>query len=334
MSRAYFVERDCCPVCRSKKRETLYSCGFLESPVNDYLDAFYDPQGGVEFEYLDGGRYVLMECSECDLIYQWQILNPLLMGKLYEEWIDPQRAFDLYSQKQNVDYYSKYALEILLTIAYLGKMPARLKFLDFGMGWGYWCRTAQGLGCNALGMDISAARIAHSQSQGIKAITWDELHDHQFDFINTEQVFEHISQPLETLNILKEALAPGGLIKISVPNGNDIKRSLEILDWTAPKGTKNSLNAVSPLEHINCFQHQTIIRLAANAGLGLVRFPAKLQNVASLMGSALSIMSEGPEAGAIWRLAVVARTLRTIVSSSHKSAIQQQGSRLFFCQAA
>ena len=49
----------------------------------------------------------------------------------------------------------------------------------------------------------------------------------RFDFINTEQVFEHISEPLETLKELKTLLKPGGIIKISVPTADDINRRLK-----------------------------------------------------------------------------------------------------------
>ena len=101
--------------------------------------------------------------------------------------------------------------------------------------------------CDSYGTELSETRIKYAKSHGIKVITWDEIPNHSFDLINAERVFEHISEPLESLFHLKKSLKSGGLIKISVANGGNIKRGLRIADWTAPKGSRNSVNPVSPL---------------------------------------------------------------------------------------
>jgi 2-polyprenyl-3-methyl-5-hydroxy-6-metoxy-1,4-benzoquinol methylase len=264
MNRSAFVTRESCPACRASKRNTLYVCGFLESPLKEYLEAFYTPQGTVESDYLIGAKFILDECSNCGLIYQREIPNDFLMERLYEEWIDPQKSFDKYLKKQDAQHYAKCAHEVGMLLAYFGTAPDQLKFLDFGMGWGYWARIAQASGCHTYGTELSVTRVKHAMSHGINVITWDEIPIHRFDFINTEQVFEHLPEPLATLSYLKSVLKPTGLLKISVPNGIDIRRRLQLLDWSAPKGAKNSLNAVSPLEHINCFNHNVLVRYLLN----------------------------------------------------------------------
>jgi hypothetical protein len=45
------------------------------------------------------------------------------------------------------------------------------------------------------------------------------------------------------------------------------------MDWAAPKGSKNSLNPVSPLEHINCFKRATLCTMAGAAGLQAAQLP-------------------------------------------------------------
>jgi len=112
-------------------------------------------------------------------------------------------------------------------------------------------------------------------------ITWDELVSNSFDFIITEQFFERIGRPLETLRCLKKSLKTNGLIKISVPDGGDIKRRLNVFDWTAPKGTKNSLHVVHPLEHINCYNRLSVIKMAEIAELQEVKIPIRLQYIYS-----------------------------------------------------
>ena len=202
------------------------------------------------------------------------------MKKLYEQWIDPQKVFFRWVQNHSIDYYFRLAEEVMMLIAYFDSIPTQLKLLDFGMGWGHWCQMALAFGCDAYGTELSESRIEYAKSQGIKVITWAEISNYSFDFINMEQVCEHIADPLETLCVLKKSLKPEGLVKISVPDGKDIKRRLKILDWTAPKGSRHSLNPVSPLEHINCFNHRSLIKMAELTGLELVRIPLRIQYAA------------------------------------------------------
>jgi SAM-dependent methyltransferase len=95
----------------------------------------------------------------------------------------------------------------------------------------------------------------------------DEIPARRFDLINAEQVFEHLPEPLDTLRHLSRGLKPGGLLRIGVPNGTGLKQSLAAWDWTAPKGSARSLNAVAPLEHLNCFTRTSLLVLAETAGL-------------------------------------------------------------------
>ncbi len=134
-------------------------------------------------------------------------------------------------------------------------------------GWGHWCRVARGFGCQVWGTELSAARIAYAQADGLRVLAWKDIPAQRFDFINTEQVFEHLPEPFETLTYLARSLNPGGLIRISVPDGWDIKRRLNVGNWHAPKGSRDSLNPVAPLEHINCFSQRVICRLAQRADL-------------------------------------------------------------------
>ena len=273
-----FVKREVCPGCKSSRFIRLMSSSFCEPHIREYLSSFYEKNGGdIDFAYLDGSSFTLNECLGCGLVYQEEIPGDELMVILYEQWIDPQTVFDLDEADHGLEFYGYYAREVMQLVAYFKKSPGQLRFFDFGMGWGKWARMAKAFGCDSYGAEISERRIEHARAHRIEVIGWDEIPEHQFDFINTEQVFEHLPQPLDTLCHLTKALKVGGLLKISVPNGGDIKRRLRVMDWHARKGTRNSLNPVSPLEHINCFCRAAVIRMAARAGLRRVRFPLRLQ---------------------------------------------------------
>jgi hypothetical protein len=51
-----------------------------------------------------------------------------------------------------------------------------------------------------------------------------------------------------------------------------MKKRLRAMDWQAPKESKNSPNPISPLEHINCFTHRSLIRMADICGLEPLKF--------------------------------------------------------------
>ena len=271
MSSKYFVNRDECPACGSIRLTAIYQTPFDQPPIKDYLEVFYG--GTVEFEYLVDATYLLYECDNCSLIFQREIANGLLMERLYEYWIDPEQALHNEQNQSGLPRYSHYAQEIMQVIAWLNKEPLSLDFLDFGMGWGKWALMVKAFGCNSFGCELSQERLRHAALNGIESISWPEIPKHKFDFINTEQVFEHIPNPLQTLDYLKNAMKPDGVIKISVPRASRIKRRLAIMDWTLPKNSTNSLNPMAPLEHINLFRRKSLITMARITGMKEVFIP-------------------------------------------------------------
>ncbi|WP_298903228.1 class I SAM-dependent methyltransferase [uncultured Psychroserpens sp.] len=268
----HFVKRSHCPVCTSENLKMLYSEAYESENITDYLDDFYNAQGGVEHEYLKGTDYSLLQCLNCDLVFQENIPNDDLMFRLYEQWIDANIVCKAQEQYP-LWYHETYANQIIDLITFFKRKPIDLKVLDFGMGWGKWCLMAKAFGCQVYGLELSKARIDYAQKNGITVLNEAELANHKFDFINTDQVFEHVPNPKATLETLLEKLAINGVIKISVPNGNGVNEVLKHMNWTAKKGSANSLNMVAPLEHINCFKTQTILALAEQFNLYEVQIP-------------------------------------------------------------
>ena len=190
----------------------------------------------------------------------------------------------------------RFVRELALAERRLRKGDAQLRVLDFGMGWGAWCAMAMAMGCEVHGHESSPVRIAHAERAGVKVLSWDDLPQHPMDFINSEQVFEHLADPLGALTHLASALAPGGLLKISVPDGADIKRRLAIGDWDAGEDSPRSLLSITPLQHVNCFSRRSLVELARRAGLA----PATL-TLSELYGSNADIIAPGNLLAALTR---------------------------------
>lgn len=267
-----FLIRESCPACGSTSSKTLLRKKFTESPLSDYLETFYRGQGTIDMSLLESGDYVLNACNACGLVYQKEIPNDDLMYVLYEKWIDPEIARKLH-ESYSTSYYMKQLSELGNIILTLGDKPKELKCLDFGMGWGLWCRMARGFGCNVYGVELSQSRIEYAESWGISVLTYADIEKQKFDFINTEQVFEHIPNPFETLSYLKGALSKSGIIKVSVPDGWKIKSKINSGRLPRPDHFRDSLIAVQPLEHINSFDHKSLVKMGEKAGLRVLEVP-------------------------------------------------------------
>ncbi|MCR4297167.1 MAG: class I SAM-dependent methyltransferase [Gallionella sp.] len=279
----YFVQRSVCPGCGSSHIANLCDIPYTESPIRDYLAWYYKGVGpGVELEYLKGARYILDECLACGLVYQQEIPGTEVLQRLYERWLDPVTVRQMERVERGPGYYLWIATELSRVLEFLGRPPSEIAFLDFGMGWGHWCLLAKGFGCSASGAELSDVRSAYAEKMGITVLGCNELPTGQFDFINAEQVFEHLADPLDTLLKLAKALKPGGVIRLGVPTGWDIKARLRLWDWNAQDATPNSLNAVAPLQHINCFNFQALHTMGVTAGLRELELPDQPHPVESV----------------------------------------------------
>jgi len=232
---------------------------------------FYEPQGHVDLSRVAGESYRLDRCHRCGLVFQRFVPNDEFLMEIYEEWIDPDIAYRADYASRSADYYARHAREIEQILRLLGRTVQSTRTLDFGMGWAEWAIMAAAYGCDSAGTELSPRRREHARSRGVRLV--DEVGGEQFDCINAEQVFEHVTNPLLLLSDLKAALAPDGIVKISVPNGWDIDRRLARSDWSAGKDSPHSLNPVAPLEHLNCFSLAAMDAMAAECGMARIPLP-------------------------------------------------------------
>ena len=252
-------------MCAAAPGRTLYTCRFADPPIRDYLLGFYAGFGEDDFALLADGELVLEECSRCSAV--WQRFAPAgeLLTTLYESWAAGDGGLE---RHDDIAYHRAAAEEVLLALELAGRRPSEVCVLDFGMGWGRWPRLAAAFGMRAYGVELSTTQSAYAATQGVNAVSLDELPDATFHFINSEQVFEHLVEPKETLQRLARSLVPGGWIKIAVPDGSKVPEQLQEPDWT-----NRSLNPVAPLEHLNAFGPAALAELGRQAGLRRVQPP-------------------------------------------------------------
>lgn len=265
-----FVYRPSCELCGSDEKVILFSKEFIDPLVWNFLESYYGRR--VAKDDLEGAKYEIAKCSDCGFIWQAHILNKEMMKKLYSTWILPEQSL-LKKESADIALFTGYAREAQNIFFLLSKKCFEISVLDFGMGWGYWCQMAKAFGYSVSGFEISKERIEFARKNGIDVIeNLDDAATRKFDFINAEQVFEHIANPLSTLKTLASSLNKKGVIRISVPNGRDIERKISKPGW------KVSKNSIHPLEHINCFTHKTLIKFGEAAGLELIKQPFLTSN--------------------------------------------------------
>lgn len=269
-----FLNRERCPGCEGNICEELYSSSFTCPPISEYLEEFYAQQGSIDIAALEGGDYALMECLGCGLVFQRKVLADALMYRLYEEWIDPVQSLALYGAETGERHVLAQVRQIADLIHYMDRRPARIRALDYGMGWGHWCQLADAFGLDVYGHELSQAKVAQAASKGVRSVSFQELRVDSFDFINVDQVLEHLPYPLNTLKELAQSLRSGGLIRIGVPDGWNIKKRLKSANWQPSKVDLYDLNQVAPLEHVNCFNHFSLITMARRAGLEPISLPS------------------------------------------------------------
>lgn len=252
-----FVERRVCPLCGDARHEVLRSIPFTAPEVWEFVASYYG--GRIARSDVAGAPFEVRRCATCGFLWQAFHLDGAGMSRLYEEWISAEESL---AKKTHADVslYEDYAREIASIARRLGRKPCQISVLDFGMGWGAWCRLAQSFGYRVAGFELSPRRCAYARSHGIAVVESIAAHA-TYDFINCHHALEHVPDPGATLAALVASLTPGGQVRISVPDGAGIEQALREPEWRAQK------DALHPLEHVNCFTADTLVRLAAGAGL-------------------------------------------------------------------
>jgi 2-polyprenyl-3-methyl-5-hydroxy-6-metoxy-1,4-benzoquinol methylase len=263
-----FVSREHCPLCGSMSQQTLIDLAFDEAPLASFLESFY--AGRLAPAELAAGRYRIQHCRECEFIFQDTVLDDAGMQRLYQDWVDQAKSLQK-KQTAKAKRFRQYAGQVKTLAELFNKPPQQTRVLDYGMGWGYWCRMAQAHGFDVRGCELSALRREHARKLGVTVMDQLEQADVEFDFIYANQVFEHLPDPQQALNELCRYLHADGIVYLRVPDGRDVASHLRQGGWSP------DLDAIHPLEHINCFTRKTLIQLAANAGLRPVQAPLRLE---------------------------------------------------------
>ncbi len=160
---------------------------------------------------------------------------------------------------------------------------ARVRLLDVGCGTGVFLDLAQQAGWHVWGIEPGAAACAYARTRFGLDVHCGTLEDapllpESFDVVTMWHVLEHLPHPLEGLRRVHQALAPGGLLLIGVPNFASLEACLFGRRWY-------SLDVPRHLYH---FTPATLRAIVSAAGLR----PVRLVQSSGTAGLVYSIMGD------------------------------------------
>lgn len=147
------------------------------------------------------------------------------------------------------------------------------RLADIGSGPGYLLDVGHARGWDVIGFEPSPAAARYAQARGLEVVNDLFSKDHAtahgpFDVIVASFVLEHVRNPHEFVRLAVEALVPGGLVCIIVPNDFNPLQKLLVERygfnpwWVVPK------------HHLNYFTLESLTRLLGSHGLAPVEAEA------------------------------------------------------------
>ena len=134
------------------------------------------------------------------------------------------------------------------------------KLLDIGCGIGHFLTSSKEKGWDVYGTEYTDKAVGICQSLGIKmhkgkldpAVFQKEM----FDVVTSFEVLEHINNPKEEVQNIRQILRPGGLFYFTTPNFNALERY----------ALKGKYNIFAYPEHLSYYTKKTINYLLSNNG--------------------------------------------------------------------
>ncbi|HQI70584.1 MAG TPA: class I SAM-dependent methyltransferase [Bacteroidales bacterium] len=210
-----------------------------------------------------GNDYQLRCCADCGAIFLSPFPSEELLKEAYDQsYYGPtKQKFIFPLVEQAADYFRRRRAGKLVSM-----MPEHARILDIGCGNGDFLCYVRSYGdyeLYGIERDENAAKRAMNKNSihlKTTALMEGDFQENFFDAITLFHVFEHLTEPRQTLEIISKILKPGGILVISFPNINSYQAMLFKGKWFH----------LDPPRHLLFFKPKDFIRLLTKKNFSLV----------------------------------------------------------------
>ena len=238
------IEDRPCPVCGSRNAKRVGA------------------RGGRAHREGKGVETQVVRCNDCRVFYSHPTLIPESNPYAKES---ADEYFHVHDSRQKIvqgDTLSAFAEKLL---GGTGKM------LELGCGRGELLVGAANRGWAVYGVEMTEEFAAIARTYGVEvehnSIQECKLLNQTYDVVLLAAILEHLYDPVETLNRVRNALRPGGLVFIDVPNESSLTRQIGNM-YVRARGRDWSTNlspTFSPF-HVVGFSPASLRRLLKSVG--------------------------------------------------------------------
>jgi 2-polyprenyl-3-methyl-5-hydroxy-6-metoxy-1,4-benzoquinol methylase len=262
-----------CPWCGAGTRRLL-----AELPARVFCDgnSTYRDDWAERLGIDRDARFPLVRCTICGFVFAGRRPPDELLRVLYDEVIDEERGRAEALGPVWVARQLGIASRILDRLAATRPGRAgRLVALDFGCGYGTLADALRLGGLEVVGVDPGRRARHHAESAGTRVVERlaEALGSAPFDVVVLNEVVEHLPEPRPALQELVGALAPGGLVWVSVPDFSEWRLAAALAALARGGEVTRELN---PWEHLNYFTPQRLRECFEELGLSVVAEPARI----------------------------------------------------------
>jgi SAM-dependent methyltransferase len=259
-------QRTQCPACESAGIARILDLPFEGDLLRDFS------RGSRLKAELSSQKYSILRCNVCDLFFQELVADARESAVLYQDDYAGVKS----TGPMPLPPLAHMAEEaMLIRLLFPERRPV---VLDFGMGMGHWAGMVRAFDCEAWGTDINDTSAEAARGQSVVFSKFEALPENHFDFINADQVFEHLAEPLPVARTLNRLLKADGILKISTPGDLQIKSKIRRAMAAKYDGPQflHDFDSLYPLAHLNLFSKTSLVAFGRKAGLAPFRVPLGL----------------------------------------------------------
>lgn len=274
------------------------------------------------------GHFNLMRCANCKHSFLDTSLTKTQLIEMYTNYY-PRKSFD-------IEHYTSYVEKKGLSAWFNGLngsafrwVPKSVCVLDIGCGFGESLGYHAARGCDVYGVeaDENILRVVKRFGYNIHVGLFDDkvFGADFFDYVTMDQVVEHVTDPLLTLQGVARILKSGGAAILTTPNASG---------WGVKVFGDRWINWHAPY-HLQFFSKKSIKLLADKADLEIVKIKT-ITNSEWLYYQWIHLITRPKlgEASGFWstnkiRLTFLQRLCMVILSVLHRTKINHVITRIF-----